>query len=359
MPFDHLRKDALWEQLTSVLLNCSLRHELNNVDRLRFTPPFKEEVQNRLLDLAASVGLYRPSVVRFDMLMDIFKTPGMEQAYGLFQDQSSRDLFLLLLAYRILGHKHVRLPINDARYWKLRKSLDKYIEKSDTITQIPTLGSLDLCNVNGIRLHTHRLGLLNIFILQQYRCSRARIGVDQGDVVIDAGGCWGDATLYFAQDAAQVFCFECIPSNIAIIDKNIRLNPALGSRISVIQKALWNRSGETLVFKNSGPGSRHASDGSGIDVETQTIDDFAAANSLNSVDFIKMDIEGSELQALLGAERTIRTHRPKLAISIYHDIDHFASIPNWIAGLDLGYQFYLDHFTIYPEETVLFASTDS
>jgi FkbM family methyltransferase len=358
MPSDD-EKNALWAQLTSVLLNCSLRHELNNVDRLRFMVPFKEQIQDRLLDLAATAGLYRTSVVRFDILMELLKVPGMGQAYELFQDQSSRDLFLLLLAYRILGHRHVRLPVNNATYWELRKSLDKYIERRGTIAGIPTLGSLDLCNIDGIRLQTHRLALLNIFILQQYRCSRAEIAVDEGDVVIDAGGCWGDTALYFAQKAAHVFCFESMPSNTAIIDQNITLNPALGSRISVIQKALWNRCGEKLVFRDSGPGSRPTSDGSGIDVETQTIDDFARENSLKRVDFIKMDIEGSEPQALLGAERILRTQRPKLAISVYHDVAHLASVPNWIAGLNLGYRFYLDHFTIYPEETVLFARSDS
>jgi hypothetical protein len=76
---------------------------------------------------------------------------------------------------------------------------------------------------------------------------------------------------------------------------------------------------------------------------------------LRKVDFIKMDIEGSEPEALMGAEQTIRKHRPKLAIAIYHDLRHFASIPHWIHDLNLGYKFYIGHFTIHAEETVLFA----
>ena len=51
---------------------------------------------------------------------------------------------------------------------------------------------------------------------------------------------------------------------------------------------------------------------------------------MERVDFIKMDIEGAEPKALIGAERTIREHRPQLAISVYHDLKHFASI---LAGL--------------------------
>lgn len=94
-------------------------------------------------------------------------------------------------------------------------------------------------------------------------------------------------------------------------------------------------------------------------METQSIDDFVAANSVARVDFIKMDIEGAEPDALIGAEKTIRKHRPQLAISVYHDLRHFASIPRWIADLNLGYRLYLDHFTIHAEETVLFARAES
>jgi FkbM family methyltransferase len=56
---------------------------------------------------------------------------------------------------------------------------------------------------------------------------------------------------------------------------------------------------------------------------------------------IKMDIEGAEPEALLGAQRTLRRYRPSLAISLYHKPDHLCEIPLWLAKLDLGYQMYL------------------
>ena len=55
---------------------------------------------------------------------------------------------------------------------------------------------------------------------------------------------------------------------------------------------------------------------------------------------------------------TIKKHRPKLAIAIYHSLDDFVNIPKWLIGLDLGYKFYLGHYTIHAEETVLFAAPD-
>jgi len=71
-----------------------------------------------------------------------------------------------------------------------------------------------------------------------------------------------------------------------------------------------------------------------------------------------MDIEGSEPKALGGVEQTIRRHRPKLAIAIYHSVRHFSSLPNWINGLNRGYRFYVDHFSIHAEQTVLFARSE-
>jgi hypothetical protein len=89
---------------------------------------------------------------------------------------------------------------------------------------------------------------------------------------------------------------------------------------------------------------------------TTTIDSIVAANNVPRIDFIKMDIEGSELGALNGAEAAIRRWRPKLAISLYHRPEDFFSIPLWIDGLALGYKLYLDHYTIHSEETVLYAT---
>lgn len=69
-----------------------------------------------------------------------------------------------------------------------------------------------------------------------------------------------------------------------------------------------------------------------------------------------MDIEGAEQNALKGAEQTLRTFKPKLAISIYHNMSDFANVVQLIHNLNLGYKFYLDHFTIHREETLLYAS---
>ena len=339
------------------LVSASGRREFSNTDELRFpgSSASKGNLKDKILRFAASQGFHRAASISDSALRKILRTKGLDAAYGLFQDQLSRELFVKLLVYRVLGPQHVRLPLNNKKYWEARRIADTYRVRNATVTGIPVLGSLDFYDFEGVRLHGHLFNILNTFLLEQYRCARGSIGVQDGDVVVDAGGCWGDTALYFAQRASKVFCFECVPSNLKILDENLTMNEQFSRRIKVIQRALWNRSQEKLVFQDTGPGSSATGGTNGVQVITETLDDFIHANSIERVNFIKMDIEGAELNALTGAERTIRRDRPQLAISLYHDLGHFGSIPNWIANLDLGYQFYLDHFTIHEEETVLFA----
>jgi hypothetical protein len=76
------------------------------------------------------------------------------------------------------------------------------------------------------------------------------------------------------------------------------------------------------------------------------------------MDFIKMDIEGAELAALKGAEHTLRCFKPELAICVYHRLEDFFDVTDYLASLQLGYRFFLRHFTIHIDETVLFATVN-
>ncbi len=75
----------------------------------------------------------------------------------------------------------------------------------------------------------------------------------------------------------------------------------------------------------------------------------------NDVSFIKMDIEGSEKNALIGAENTIRRCKPKLAISIYHKNEDIWELPEMILQMNENYRLYLRHYSLAGEDTVLYA----
>ena len=88
--------------------------------------------------------------------------------------------------------------------------------------------------------------------------------------------------------------------------------------------------------------------------DATTIDSTVEEENLARLDFIKMDIEGAELNALKGGERSLKRFHPKLAVSLYHSIEDFRTIPRYLDSLGLKYKFYLDHHTIYENETLLF-----
>ncbi len=294
----------------------------------------------------------------------------MASCYDLLADEYSKAIFLKVLAYRLLGPRKVRLPLNNADYWSQRERIRSLGKSSDTIrVDFPKLAlmHLDLGEIGyPIELYFAPAGVMATFVLKQYEYGKRSpaIKAKAGDYVIDAGGCWGDTALYFAHTvgaAGKVYTFEFLPDNLSILTRNLGLNRELSDRIEVVPEALWNRSKETIHYSANGPGTslmpslKPGDVGSSL-VSTISIDDFVSEHKVPRIDYIKMDIEGAELNALKGAKRTIRAFKPQLAISVYHRKDDVVAIPDYVRSLNLGYEFFLDHFTIYGEETILFAA---
>ncbi len=309
------------------------------------------------LAVAAKAGFTRK---RFDVHARteylLAHLPEFEEAYALLADDESRALFVELLKFRILGKEHVRLRRNNDDFWQhYRDAEGRYaVERGSRRAWQWTLNRYRLPGRGGaIELHAHPLNVLDTFLLEQYACRRAAIEIREGDVVIDGGACWGDTALYFADRGGKVYAFEFLPDNLALLRENVALNPSLAPRIEVVDRAVWNVSGERVPYASNGPATALGSGDAAA--ETLSIDDLVRERALPRVDFIKLDVEGAELAALRGAEETIRRFHPRLAVSLYHRNEDFAEIPRYLAAR--GYRLYLDHFTIHEEETVLFAAS--
>ena len=87
-----------------------------------------------------------------------------------------------------------------------------------------------------------------------------------------------------------------------------------------------------------------------VRVEATSLD----AAVTGKVDFVKLDVEGAEFKALIGAAKTIEKHKPKLAVCVYHDQLDFLRIPELILGAHPDYKVYLRHYTQGVFETVMF-----
>ena len=366
---------ALMNELTSSMTNC---YGQDNWDPERFGP-YKSTLKSSLIAklnglLAGRLAIVpltnatNPDWEKFDRSVD-----ALSALYELLADEPSKATLVQLITYRLLGPRKVKLSLNTASYWSQRKQVQRLVKSREGIAvSMPraVLNHLTLVKIGyPIELYYTLGGVVSTFMLKQYEYGKTSpaIKVQPADYVIDAGGGWGDTALYFAHAAGlqgRVLTFEFTPENLEIFARNLNLNPELASRIELDQRALWNVSGEVFDYVSHGPGTsldntRHRNDGSEcLQVTTVSIDDLVKEKKLARVDFIKMDIEGAELNALKGAEQTIRTFRPRLAISVYHKENDLTEIPEYLNALGLGYKFFLDHFTIHTEETVLFARAD-
>jgi len=292
---------------------------------------------------------------------------GFYDLYNKLKNQESQDLLIRLLVYRILGANKVKLPLNTSKYWegiiKIKKleNINDYLEVPFVGDKNLRLNKYDLSKINiPIEIYSWA-GLYTYSDLGQYFYKKGDVIIKPqlNDIVLDCGACWGDTTLYFAHKvgkAGHVYSFEFLPANIDVFNKNIKLNKNLSERITLVQNPLSSISDQKVSYYENGPGSSIKQDfiNDSSSAKTVTIDDFISKKQVE-VDFIKMDIEGSEMDALKGAEKTIRKFKPKLAISIYHSLDDFVNIPKWITELNLGYMLYLEHYTIHNEETVIYA----
>ncbi len=292
----------------------------------------------------------------------------LEWLYGLLRDDESRKWLVTLMLYRALGHTKVRLPTSTPDYWcgvdRLR-SLASMEDVVDLGFQGWVASRMSLKEFGfPLELYSTPAAAHAQFVMQSYRCAAEEevIEARPGDVVFDCGGCYGDTALYFSHlvgTEGRVFSFEFDPDNLRVWNENMKLNPGLCGRIQLVPFPVHYKTGQLLFVEGNGPGTHvvnEANPARPIGCKTMAIDDFVLQQSLHSVDYIKMDIEGSELAALKGAEQTIRRCVPSLAICVYHRLEDFWMVPKYIQSLNRDYRFYLRHFSIHSEETVLFAT---
>lgn len=201
------------------------------------------------------------------------------------------------------------------------------------------------------------LSLINRF--HQYVVQRDawKMGPQEGDVVLDCGACIGEMSLLFAGlvgTTGSVHLFDPVSLHLRFCELQASLNPALAPILRMNLKAVGEstRGGRALEEKSKVilPGA-HASESDAM----VSIDRYCTEQKLERVDYIKMDVEGSEMAALEGASQTIRDLKPKLAISAYHKPEDLWEIPEKILSLNPGYRLFFDHHSPTQWESVYYA----
>lgn len=169
-------------------------------------------------------------------------------------------------------------------------------------------------------------------------------------VFIDVGGFDGFTSSEFIRKFASYGHVEIIEpeaSNFEMCKAAFKNNP----KVTVHNIGLGQKS-ESLRISSGGSASKVGPAGDQV-IQIKTLDSLVKEQQ-HAPDFMKMDIEGYELQALMGSAETIKTHKPTLAISIYHHPNHFWQVPELILNIQDDYSVYLRHYTETIYESVMY-----
>jgi len=176
--------------------------------------------------------------------------------------------------------------------------------------------------------------------------SLLKVKTHPGMVALDIGADIGYYTLLFASLVGRngrVIAFEPIPEARKRLEHNILIN---GYGNVVISKyALGNREGtvflEDPLNKSRINLSNVRSRNKSIIVSIRRMDDLLTELKLNSIDIVKIDVEGAEHEVLRGMEHTLREYQPLLIIEVHHELlplfgSSSEKLLDWISNL--GYQ---------------------
>jgi FkbM family methyltransferase len=144
-----------------------------------------------------------------------------------------------------------------------------------------------------------------------------------GQIVFDAGAFCGEMTLIFSRmvgPTGRVFAFEPDPANLSLLKRN--LAEAGATNVTVVERGLWKETTELTFVTGMTLGSHVASGRETGSVKLPVLS-FADACRLagRMPDFVKMDIEGAEIEVIEGALTELATARTRFAIASYHERD--------------------------------------
>lgn len=178
------------------------------------------------------------------------------------------------------------------------------------------------------------------------------IKLNENEIFVDCGAFEGDTAQEFLKlvnsNYKKIVCFEPDKSNYEILLETLKNY----DNVIAINKGVFDKK-QVISFDSGRKGSSTISEEGSVQIEVDKIDDVPECND---VTFLKMDIEGSEPEALIGAQETIKRNKPKLAICIYHSDEDMINIIGQVHDLVPEYKIFVRQHSIYETETVLYCT---
>lgn len=162
-----------------------------------------------------------------------------------------------------------------------------------------------------------------------------------GEVFVDCGAYDGDTVKQVVRrcpDFSSIFAVEADPANFRALTEWIeKLDADTARRITPCPVAVGASRGQLRFSATGGEGAKIAEDGDVV-VDCIPIDELVGETKPT---FIKMDIEGFEMEALEGARGVIQEHKPILSVCVYHKQSDLWRIPLFIRSLVNDYRLFL------------------
>jgi len=336
--YSHLQ-DELSRQMFGSRLMYSLTNDYKFVAQLIESLPQKKKV-DRLMEKAGQIR-------------------GQLIVYGAGNDFKLLSRLYPDFSFKYLCDRDSRKQQNGWSGYRVISPEQLLADYPDDYVLITTTGFYkeiyDFLKKNGIKEeHIMNVGAVTGELYRQQYFDHAIMKAADDEIFVD-GGCYdGSTSRLFAKwcggNYRKIYAFEPDAENYERckgLENEIR-------DINLMNKGLWS---QASVLRFAGDGSQGArlveEDAEGtMEVSVVAIDETVAGGK---VTFIKLDVEGAELEALKGAQNTIRRYHPKLAVSIYHKKEDIWEIPAYILSLSEDYRFYIRHYQFSENETILYA----
>lgn len=173
------------------------------------------------------------------------------------------------------------------------------------------------------------------------------------EIFLDAGSLDGATSNKFIEwcegGFEYIYAFEPNPTMIENCMNNFR---QYENKAEVFNIALWDKKEQLLFFNESSRWDARVSADGSVVVDGDTIDNILQGKRIT---FIKLDVEGAELNVLKGAKHTIILNRPRMAISVYHNENDLFDIMKYLISLNLDYEYAIRHYHSDFIETILYA----
>lgn len=170
----------------------------------------------------------------------------------------------------------------------------------------------------------------------------------ESEYFVDAGAFHGEDTKELMKmiKNTRALCIEPDKQNFEKLKKELENEKG----IELENAAIWEKNG-SITFAESGSMGSTISDRGTVSVKCISLDQ----KKLKGVTFVKMDVEGAEMEAIAGAKEIIGRDLPKLAICVYHKVEHHWEIPILINKINKNYKIYMRQHDQTGIETVCYA----